>query len=154
MSYKNETVLNILIECEDDTSFTTVFYGLCYVTNRVETSFSSKLIATINPEMPVYDKWVKENLGFKEPYSGMASEKRKKRFIKIYSELQEKTLEITRLSDFGKLRMSFDQAFPQYECFTDIKKLDLFLWQARLASYPLIPCVLQLKEIGNRINEH
>ena len=136
----------------NNTTFTTVLYELHKVTNRIETSFSSKLIATINPEMPVYDKWVRENLGLKEPYPAMPVKRRMLRFVTMYNELQPKVTGMIEDSKFEKLRTSFNQTFPQYEHFTDTKKLDLFLWQARLGLYPLVPCVIQLKEIGYRIN--
>ena len=32
---------------------------------------------------------------------------------------------------FAVLRESFDAAFPEVDHFTDIKKLDVFLWQSR-----------------------
>ena len=133
-------------------SFHTTLELLYAITGKVQTSFSSKLIATVNPEMPVYDKWVRKNLGLKVPYSGMKDDRRIPRFVTMHSELQSKAVEMTQDINFEKLRTRFNQTFPQYECFTDIKKLDLFLWQARLGSCPLIPCVLQLKEIGYRIN--
>lgn len=37
--------------------------------NRVEASFSSKLIGTINPDLPVLAKYVLENMGLKLPYN-------------------------------------------------------------------------------------
>jgi len=35
--------------------------------HRIEASFSSKLVATINPELPVWDKEVLRNLKLKNP---------------------------------------------------------------------------------------
>ena len=35
-------------------------------TNRVEASFSSKMLATINPEMPILDSQVLLNMGLKK----------------------------------------------------------------------------------------
>jgi len=35
--------------------------------HRIEASFSSKLVATINPELPVWDKEVLRNLKLKKP---------------------------------------------------------------------------------------
>lgn len=34
------------------------------VDNSVEVSFASKLIATVSPEEPIWDKYVLKNLGF------------------------------------------------------------------------------------------
>ncbi len=133
----------------DHVLFPVILSDLRDTTGRIETSFGSKLIATINPEMPVYDKWVRENLGLKPPYPAMAVKRRRHRFIEIYSELQLKSSEITGDDKFRKLSAGFDQRFPVYKHFTDIKKLDLFLWQARYKSkrkfVALVPYIIESK---------
>ncbi len=90
---------------------------------QVEPSFSSKLVATINPHLPVYDSKVKAGLGLSEksPYQIHKT-------IKTYSQIQAIESEIIADDKFNELIVSFDQTFPQYKHFTDTKKLDLFLW--------------------------
>ena len=117
-------------KCNTDVSFSNVLCEIEGDTGRIETSFSSKLIATINPEMPVYDSQIRESLGLRNP-SSFTRDERIEIAEEVYCELQEKTLEIISLDGFNELKRSFDEIFPEYRGFTDIKKLDLFLWQNR-----------------------
>ena len=57
---------------------------------------------------------------------------RMEKFGKVYGELQKKVTDLTKEPGFSELIRSFDSLFPQYaECFSDVKKLDFFLWQDR-----------------------
>ena len=98
---------------------------------QIEASFSSKLVATIRSELPVYDSRVRKNLGLQTPPHSMNAQRRICRFICMYSNLRKETLKMTKHKAFAKLRTCFDTAFPGYRHFTDVKKLDLFLWQYR-----------------------
>ena len=95
----------------------------------VEASFSSKIVATINPEMPVWDSKVLEDLDLKAPYQSMETGRRMREIVYLYSRIQELVTEIIRSNEFENWRRGFDGAFPQFVHFTDVKKLDLFLWQ-------------------------
>ena len=100
--------------------------------HRVEPSFSSKLVATIRPEMPVYDKHVRENLSLKVPPQYRPAKDRVKEFIKAYAALEGKVATLIRDPIFTtKLRPAFDKAFPAYVHISDVKKLDFLLWQYR-----------------------
>ena len=112
-------------------SFKEVLTEIHGVKKRVEPSFSSKLIATINSDMPVYDKEVAKNLDLKIPYPSMPNKRRISKLIDVYSEITDKNFEMRQSSEFNELKTDFDIAFPQYAHFTDVKKLDLFLWQMR-----------------------
>ncbi|MEK6776739.1 MAG: hypothetical protein AABY87_07665 [bacterium] len=101
--------------------------------HRVEPSFSSKLVATIRPEMPVYDKHVRENLSLQVPAQHKAAENRVEGFIKTYDTLKKEIAALVQDTIFTtKLRPAFDQKFPAYAHFTDVKKLDFLLWQHRV----------------------
>ena len=102
--------------------------------HRVEPAFSSKLVATICPEMPVYDKHVRENLSLKVPPQYSPAKDRVQKFIMAYATLDGKVATLIRDPIFTtKLRPAFDRKFPAYAHFTDVKKLDLLLWQYRKA---------------------
>ncbi len=99
---------------------------------QIESSFSSKLVATVRPELPVYDSRVSSNLKLRTPGYDMTQENRMLRFInEVYPELMRQTVEMTQDSNFATLRRTFNATFPQYAHFTDVKKLDLFLWEYR-----------------------
>jgi hypothetical protein len=91
---------------------------------RVEASFSSKLAATINPALPIWDTVVLKNLELKAPGSY-----RKNRITEIISLYDEITgWYKTYLEDEeGKMIIAlFDKAYPNTEI-TDIKKVDFVL---------------------------
>ncbi len=100
-------------------------------TGRVEASFSSKLVATIDADLPVWDRHVLDNLGLRPPYSIRDIRRRLDRCGKLYSEIRASASTAIRKGCFAEWRRRFDGAFPQFKHFTDIKKLDLFLWQYR-----------------------
>lgn len=112
-------------------SFRDVLEEIYRETGRVEASFSSKLAATVDENLPVWDKHVLHNLELKPPYSAMAPEGRLNRCVELYSRIQSWTSNAIRQSAFPEWRRRFDRAFPSFRHFTDVKKLDLFLWQSR-----------------------
>ena len=106
---------------------------------RIEASFCSKLLATIRPDKPVYDKHVRENLRLDIPRATDPADRRLRGFISMYARLEEQVGHLIRLESFQALRNAFDRAFPAYTHFSDVKKLDLLLWQHRPDASPLRP---------------
>ena len=100
-------------------------------TGRVEASFSSKLVATIDADLPVWDRHVLDNLGLRPPYSSMNPQRRLSRCSELYSEILAWTSAAIRQAWFGEWQRRFDTAFPQFTHFSDTKKLDLLLWKSR-----------------------
>ena len=115
----------------DGLSFREVVEDIHRETGRVEASFSSKLVATIDKGLPVWDKHVLDNLGLRPPYSGMDPRRRLDRCVELYSRIQSWASNEIRQSGFAEWQRRFDRAFPSFRHFTDVKKLDLFLWQSR-----------------------
>lgn len=99
---------------------------------QVEGSFSSKLVATIRPDMPVYDRHVRDNLALLAPPSSWSPARRMAAMISLYGELEEKVAALVGDPIFAAtLRPRFDARHPAYAHLTDVKKLDLLLWQHR-----------------------
>lgn len=98
-------------------------------TGQVEASFSSKLLSTINPNMPIWDAYVLKNIGLK-----MKMGKPKDRIeqsIKLYQDIRE-TYMILVKSDWGKTSIAtFDELLPNFRWINKIKKIDFFIWQTR-----------------------
>jgi hypothetical protein len=95
---------------------------------RVEASFSSKLVATINPDLPIWDAVVLKNLNLKAPASY-----RKHRIagtISLYEDIKswyKKYLD----TEEGKMVIElFNGQYPNIGI-TNIKKVDFVLWQIR-----------------------
>lgn len=112
-------------------SFGSVLEEIYCETKRVEASFSSKLVATINANLPVWDRHVLDNLGLTAPPSGRDSAWRLRRCVESYSRIRDWTTTAIQQDAFEEWSQRFDAAFPQFRGFTAIKKLDLLLWQSR-----------------------
>lgn len=109
--------------------FAEVLCALHAVTGRAEASFASKLVASVDPDLPVIDSFVLRNLGLRLPRAG-AIECRLRRVVELYDQIQQLFSEYLD-SDVGRrLVMSFEQAYPN-RGLTPVKMLDLVLWQAR-----------------------
>lgn len=109
-----------------NSSFSSVLKKISDETGQLEASFCSKLVATINTDLPVLDGQVRDILCLKRP-----SGKELHSHVKQYSDLKMWVLNAIGEECFGEWRRLFDGSFPQFQCFTDMKKLDLFLWQLR-----------------------
>ncbi len=103
-------------------------------THRVEASFGSKLLATIDPSMPVIDSIVLKNLGLRLPYAQDVN--RLEKIVKIQEQLKSLMTAYIRTSDGKYLIQQFKESFP-YAKITKIKMLDLVLWQTRIKKHIL-----------------
>jgi len=96
---------------------------------RYEPSFSSKLVATLNPNKPIWDIYIIENTGHKAP---AYTDKHKIKLAKeIYASI-EGWYENFIKSNIGKLYVQvFDDIVPEHNKITTLKKIDFILWQIR-----------------------
>ena len=96
--------------------------------NRLEASFSSKLVATVNPDLPVWDAEVLRNLEIKKPLS--TDKNRLKKTIEIYDEIIVWYANYLKNRN-GQIQLEeFNKRFPN-SGLSDLKKIDLILWQTR-----------------------
>ena len=93
-------------------------------TGSIHASFSSKLLATVNPNMPIWDKFVLQNLGLRTPYH--YEKDRLQKTIHLYQCICDwyKTDQAKE-----KLR-EFNELFPNTDI-SDVKKIDFVLWATR-----------------------
>ena len=75
-------------------------------TGNIEASFSSKMIATVGADMPIWDRYVMQNLCL---------------------ELKGKTKE-----DQLDCIIEFDKTLPGYAWMSEVKKIDFYLWSIRV----------------------
>ncbi|WP_326512180.1 hypothetical protein [Clostridium intestinale] len=95
---------------------------------RVEASFSSKLVATINPNLPIWDSVVLKNLNLSQPH--YYSKNRIQEIINLYDKINQWYQKFI-LTDEGKEIISiFDKNYPDTPI-TEVKKIDFVLWQIR-----------------------
>jgi hypothetical protein len=96
---------------------------------RYEPSFSSKLVATLDPNEPVWDQYVIQNTGQKAPYY---SDSRKAEKAKVLFRRIREWYKQHMASPEGLLKIAvFDEMIPECDQITDIKKIDFVLWQTR-----------------------
>lgn len=93
----------------------------------VEASFASKMLATINPNHPIWDSQVLRCLNIKINNT-LNHDDKIEESIKIYQEI-ENEIEAFRVTAEGKQCMElFDKVFPSCQDFSDFKKIDFYLW--------------------------
>ncbi len=95
---------------------------------RIEASFSSKLMATINPDKPVWDEFVLKNLGITKPAT--YSKNRIEKTVAVYKQIEYFYDEFLQTMECQELVAIFDMHFPNTKI-TKSKKVDLLLWQNR-----------------------
>jgi hypothetical protein len=109
-------------------SFTRVLAELSLATGRLEASFSSKLVASLDPSFPVIDTFVLNNVGLKLPAPGRPD--RARRVNEIYGELRRVYAEFLESVAGRTLVQEFRRYYPTANV-TELKMLDLVLWQKR-----------------------
>jgi len=108
--------------------FTHVLRTLHAATGRYEASFASKLVATLEPTQPVIDRFVLENFDLRLPYPYQKD--REMRILQVHAELCAKYGALLA-SDVGRLMCEMvDEQYPE-SGISDLKKVDLVLWQHR-----------------------
>lgn len=121
---------------KDNLTFEKVLKYLYYESKkskRIEASFSSKLLATINPNMPVWDtnvfSWLKE-YNIKKPKITKDKDLQLNLTINTYK-LLEKILNNIIKNEGQKYIQVFNDTFvnnPDLLNISDMKKIDLILW--------------------------
>jgi hypothetical protein len=96
---------------------------------KIEASFASKLLHTINPKMPIWDQWVMKNVGIARPRYGSANQWQKT--IAAYDRLTDWYEKYLQTENAKELISLFDKEFPAGVEITDVNKIDLVLWQMR-----------------------
>lgn len=117
---------------KNNDNYSNVLGRLSRKTGRNEMSFASKIIATVNPEMPVIDKIVLSHLKISRPSYGSLNH-RKDKSVYIYGEIEEDYKKFLNTTKGKELMNTFNNEIQQQRNFkiTDFKKLDFILWQTR-----------------------
>jgi hypothetical protein len=97
-------------------------------TGRIEASFASKLVATLDPNKPVVDKFVLGNFSLRLPYH--STDNRESKTIQVYNQLCRKYEELMACPIARMIYAMFAQMYP-WANITDLKKVDFVLWQIR-----------------------
>lgn len=128
---RNMDFQNVFFPLFSNTSidFGTALKQIHKVTGRVEASFASKLIATLDPARPVLDQHVLHNAQIVLPKSNHP--RRIENLIECYSELETRSHQFLGSSNGKYLLNQFNKFYPEASSLHSMKKLDLLLWQNR-----------------------
>ena len=106
---------------------------------RVEASFSSKLLATIDPQKPIWDQYVLRNLRLPQKWKSDDSRSRIERIPddieaakRIYEKIENWYEAFLASTEGYESIMQFDELLPDYSDISNVKKVDLMLWGKRL----------------------
>jgi hypothetical protein len=108
--------------------FPEIFEALYRATGRCEASFASKLLATLDPNMPVIDSIVLGNLKLRLPPA--RSKDRVSRIYQLHAKLFACFTAYLATEDGRYLVMRFRETYAGIDV-SEIKMLDLVLWQKR-----------------------
>lgn len=109
--------------------FESIITYLYECTGNIEPSFSSKMLATIFPEKPIWDRYVVQNLDIQ--LTGATKEEKLKNAIILYADMEKWYADFLE-SEKGKECISeFDRVLPDYKEISSIKKIDSILWSIR-----------------------
>ncbi len=110
-------------------TFDLILDTLLEQTGNIEASFSSKMLATIDSGMPIWDHYVIENLGIKIPAQ---SDPERVNKVKIaYAEMVDWYANFLNTENARECINEFDKMLPSYSWISDVKKIDFFIFSIR-----------------------
>ena len=93
----------------------------------VEASFASKMLATINPDHPIWDSQVLHFLKIELDYS-LSYEDKIEECINIYNRIETEVTNFIQTPTGKECITIFDKTFPSCVDFSEYKKIDFYLW--------------------------
>lgn len=110
-------------------TFAIIIMKLFEKTGNIEASFSSKMLATLNPDKPIWDRYVVQNLGLR--LTGKSKQEQLENAIELYSDIEKWYSNFLGTDDAKECLTVFDVTLPRYTWLSDVKKIDFFLWSIR-----------------------
>jgi len=107
-------------------SFQTILQFLSSIQNSIEASFATKMLSTINPNMPVWDRKVLIKLSLKKPNAN--SPTRLQETLQTYDNICKWYKEFFNLKTCNQWLNLFDKYHPNTKI-NPVKKVDFILWQ-------------------------
>ena len=110
-------------------SFSDIISSLYQQTGNVEASFSSKMLAAIDPGKPIWDQYVLHNLGLE--LKGKAAEAKVSNAIETYNQIEKWYSAYLKTDGARECIQEFDRWLSSYTWISDVKKIDYLLWSKR-----------------------
>ena len=110
-------------------TFASILTHLYECTGNIEPSFSSKMLATIFPDKPIWDRYVVQNLNME--LVGTTKEERLANAIALYADMEKWYAVFLQTDKAKECIEAFDRVMPDYKHISSIKKIDSILWSIR-----------------------
>lgn len=110
-------------------TFSNIITYIYEKTGNVEPSFSSKMLATICAEKPIWDRYVVQNLELE--LVGKTPEEKLSNAIELYRAMEEWYSNFMNTDKAHDCIKEFDAVLPDYCWVSDVKKIDAILWSIR-----------------------
>lgn len=110
-------------------TFTSILVHLYECTGNIEPSFSSKMLATIFPDKPIWDRYVVQNLNMK--LKGRTKQERLENAMVLYTDIERWYADFLQTDKAKECIEVFDHVMPDYKHISSIKKIDSILWSIR-----------------------
>ena len=98
-------------------------------TGNIEPSFTSKMLASIFPEKPIWDRYVVQNLNLQ--LVGKTQEEKLQNAIALYADMEKWYADFLKTDKAEECIAAFDRVMPDYKHISSIKKIDSILWSIR-----------------------
>lgn len=110
-------------------SFECIIRTMYEATGNIEASFSSKMLATINTDMPIWDRYVVQNLCLN--MKGSTKEDQLKCAVDLYAQMISWYEDFLQTKNGRDCIVEFGRTLPGYVWMSDVKKIDFYLWSIR-----------------------
>lgn len=131
---RNEAWRKVYYKCFENVkgsapTFASILTHLYECTGNIEPSFSSKMLATILPDKPIWDRYVVQNLNLE--LVGRTKEERLANAIALYANIEKWYADFLQTDKAKECIEAFDRVMPDYKHISSIKKIDCILWSIR-----------------------
>ncbi|MBO4290841.1 MAG: HD domain-containing protein [Lachnospiraceae bacterium] len=110
-------------------TFSEVLHRLYQATDQIEASFASKMLATIDANMPIWDSKVLAALKLR--VSGTGAGIRFSNTVLLYDRICSWYREFLKTENAKAMIIRFDKEFPEFQSISPTKKIDFILWASR-----------------------
>ena len=121
----------IMASCrkKGNASFGEILLRLYQATGQIEASFGSKMLATVNPDMPIWDSNVLKCLQLQ--LKGKTPELKMSNAVVLYDRICRWYTRFLQTEEAKTMLERFDLEFPEFQTMTNIKKIDFVLWASQ-----------------------
>lgn len=114
---------------QNQPSFENILTYLYEQTGNIEPSFSSKMLATITPEKPIWDRYVVQSLNLQ--LTGKTQLEKLTNAVALYAQIESWYKGFLQTEKATECIQKFDQLLPDYSWISPTKKIDCILWSIR-----------------------